>query len=104
MAAQMRRSAVLRSVNLRTGLTPGSLFQIATNLSMGQSAETDAKSFSVANRVPSRHLRACSLEAYALARLAESMTNVFMTIFTLVSPWKITSSKGLCSVNIRSTD
>jgi hypothetical protein len=72
---------VLRSVNFRTGFTPGSLFQIATNLSMGQSAESDAKSLSVANRVPSLDLRACSPEAYDLARLAESMTNVFVAVF-----------------------
>src|SRR5579863_1911599 len=81
-AVQIRRSAVLRSVNFRKGRAPGSLFQIARSRSIGQSAVTEAKPLSLANGGPSRHLRAAPIEAYALALSVASMTNVFTAVFT----------------------
>jgi len=74
----MRRRAVLRSRNFLTGLMPGSWFQIATSRDMGQSLVAERNSFSVANRIAPPLFRAFSLEAYTLAQLAESMTNVFI--------------------------
>src|SRR5579871_1715380 len=80
----MRRSAVLRSVNFRTGLVPGSLFQTLTSRSMGQSAAREAKATMLANGSPSPLLRAARVEANALAWSLALTTNVF----TAFSTWQ----------------
>ena len=55
-ARQMRRIAVLRSVNFRTGVTPGSSFQISTKQAADQFFTRAASSVSFANlsRLPAR--------------------------------------------------
>jgi hypothetical protein len=49
MAPQIRRTAVWRSVNFRTGRARGSLFQISTRRLAGHSAASAANSFSLVN-------------------------------------------------------
>jgi len=55
-AFQMRRTAVLRSVNLSTGFTPGKPFDIPSNLAVGQLAVSLAscRSLTNASRPPDR--------------------------------------------------
>jgi hypothetical protein len=47
MRAQMRRMAALRSVNFRTGVTPGRLFQISSSRLPGHALATSASSRSL---------------------------------------------------------
>jgi hypothetical protein len=50
IAVQIRLTAVARSLNLRTGVSPGKLFKISTRRAAGQSAASFASAASVVNR------------------------------------------------------
>lgn len=80
MAFQIRASPVLRSVNLRTGASPGMLFQICRRRALGQLADRAASSAAAANRTaPSLRLAwAHAREAYAVMWLSAVRTKAFM--------------------------
>src|SRR5260370_24610556 len=75
IAFQIRETAVLRSVNLRTGATPVRLFQISTSREVGQPEASFSNSAAVLNRGSAP---ASDAEAKAVMLSWLSMVNVLM--------------------------
>ena len=76
-APDARRTAVLRFVNLATGVTPGSCFQISTKRDPGQTRVSAANSRSVAKAAPLLADRARFPETATSIRLSVRIVNCF---------------------------
>ena len=82
MRSQMRPTAVLALLNVLTGVTPGRLFQVATNLSSGHPPTSSASSFGLAKESNGVVLAAAAAsgESNALIVLSLSIVNVVMIV------------------------